>query len=368
MTPEAKARQSIDLRLVQAGWLVQDHKALNLGAGPGVAVREYPTGSGPADYVLFVDRQPVGVIEAKKDETILTFVEQQTARYAASTLKWRIDAQPLPFLYESTGKVTRFTDARDPAPRSREVFNFSRPETLQDWLRQPESLRHRVVARMPLLPAAGLRDCQVAAVTGLESSLAANRPRALIQMATGAGKTFAAITAVYRLLKFGGARRILFLVDTRNLGKQAEQEFRAFMPPDDARLFVELYNVQRLAGPAIDPHAQVCISTIQRMYSILSGVQLDESAEDVSLNELRQTETQAKLVQYNPVVPIRQLSPANSRGTGANAEFRTRRALTCLHRSGEFAVNTGRPGSSLDSRSAARFRRSTGGLSIASRY
>jgi len=124
---------------------------------------------------------------------------------------------------------------------------------------------------MPALPEQNLRSCQISAVTGLEQSLAQNKPRALVHMATGAGKTFTAITAVYRLLKFGGARRVLFLVDTRNLGKQAQQEFMAYTPPDDARKFTELYNVQRLASPSIDPHAQVCISTIQRMYSILSG-------------------------------------------------------------------------------------------------
>jgi type I restriction enzyme, R subunit len=154
------------------------------------------------------------------------------------------------------------------------------------------------------LPAQNLRDCQVSAVTGLEQSLAQNRPRALVHMATGAGKTFTAITSVYRLLKFAGARRILFLVDTRNLGKQAHQEFMAYTPPDDARTFTELYNVQRLATSAIDTHAQVCISTIQRMYSILSGEIIDESAEDISLNEVRQTSSQAKLVRYNPTVPV----------------------------------------------------------------
>jgi type I restriction enzyme, R subunit len=123
-------------------------------------------------------------------------------------------------------------------------------------------------------------------------------------MATGAGKTFTAITSVYRLLKFGGAKRILFLVDTRNLGKQAHQEFHAYTPPDDGRKFTELYNVQRLASNTLDPHAQVCISTIQRMYSMLSGEPIDESAEDVSLNEVVQTEKQEKIVTYNPAIPI----------------------------------------------------------------
>jgi type I restriction enzyme R subunit len=109
------------------------------------------------------------------------------------------------------------------------------------------------------LPERNLRDCQISAVTGLEKSLAQNKPRALVHMATGAGKTFTAITSVYRLLKFGGAKRILFLVDTRNLGKQAHQEFMAYTPPDDGRKFTELYNVQRLASPTSTP-ARRCAS------------------------------------------------------------------------------------------------------------
>ena len=306
MTPEALARESIDRKLAQAGWVVQDMKALNLGAATGVAVREHPTDTGPADYVLFIHRQPVGVIEAKKDSAgeNLTATEAQTERYASANLKWRKDSTPLRFLFEATGQIIRFTDGADPAPRSREIFHFFKPETLAAWLAQPDTLRRRLAEQMPALPEQNLRHCQISAVTGLEKSLALNKPRALVHMATGAGKTFTAITSVYRLLKFGGAKRILFLVDTRNLGKQAHQEFMAYPPPDDGRKFTELYNVQRLASPSIDPHAQVCISTIQRMYSILSGEPIDESAEDLSLNEVQQTASQAKLVRYNPAVPV----------------------------------------------------------------
>ncbi|MEX8520426.1 MAG: DEAD/DEAH box helicase family protein [Leptothrix sp. (in: b-proteobacteria)] len=306
MTPEAQARQAIDQKLRQAGWTVQDMKALNLSAAAGVAVREYPTDTGPADYVLFVHRQAVGVIEAKRDDAGATLVatETQTARYANATLKWRKDQMALRFLFEATGQIIRFTDGHDPAPRSREIFNFFRPETLADWLTQTATLRRRLAEQMPALPTQNLRDCQISAVSGLEKSLAGNRPRALVHMATGAGKTFTAITAMYRLLKFGGARRILFLVDTRNLGKQAQQELMAYTPPDDARQFTELYNVQRLASSQIDPHAQVCISTIQRMYSILSGEPIDDSAEDISLSALQQTPNQQKWVSYNPAVPV----------------------------------------------------------------
>ena len=306
MTPETRARLLIDQKLEVAGWVVQDMKQLNLGAATGVAVREYPTETGPADYVLFVDRNPIGVIEAKRDEAgeNLTAHEAQTERYANATLKWRKDQQPLTFLYESTGQIIHFTDGRDPHPRARELFHFFQPQTLAEWADQPDSLRRKLAEQMPALPERNLRDCQVTAVKGLERSLAMARPRALVHMATGAGKTFTAITSVYRLLKFGGAKRILFLVDTRNLGKQAHQEFMAYTPPDDSRKFTELYNVQRLSSSHIDPHAQVCISTIQRMYAILSGDPIDESAEDISLNELGQAANQAKLVRYNPAVPI----------------------------------------------------------------
>lgn len=307
MTPEQKARLVIDTKLAQAGWLVQDYRSLDLGAGLGVAVREHPTDTGPADYLLYVDREPVGVIEAKRDEAgeDLTATERQTEGYANAKLKWRREHKPLPFLFESTGLVTRFTNGQDPAPRSREVFHFYRPEQLQQWATQAESLRRRLALHMPALPSENLRDCQTEAVIGLEQSLAANRPRALVHMATGAGKTFTAITAIYRLLKFGGAKRVLFLVDTRNLGKQAHQEFMAYTPPDDGRKFTELYNVQRVGPAGVDRHAQVCISTIQRMYATLSGEPLDESAEDIPAEDVaKAVGKQAKQVRYNAELPI----------------------------------------------------------------
>ncbi|MGH7456442.1 MAG: DEAD/DEAH box helicase family protein, partial [bacterium] len=141
------------------------------------------------------------------------------------------------------------------------------------------------------------------AIDNLEESFKAGKPRALIQMATGSGKTFTAITFIYRLLKFANAKRILFLVDTKNLGEQAEQEFMHFKPSDDNRLFTELYNVQRLKSSYVAANNQVCISTIQRMYSILKGEELDESAEETSLYEIQQTGGE-KAVEYNEKVPL----------------------------------------------------------------
>ena len=302
--PEQIARDRIDDRLRAAGWHVQDKNAIDFNAGLGIAVREYQTDIGPADYVLFADRRPVGVVEAKPDSwgARLTTVELQSEGYANASLKWVSSTEPLPFLYESTGQVTRFTNGRDPNPRSREVFTFHRPETFKDWMLAPRSLRSGIAALPPLDPA-GLRDCQTDAITNLEASLKADRPRALVQMATGAGKTFTAITQVYRLLKHADARRVLFLVDTRNLGEQAEQEFMAYIPNDDNRKFTELYNVQRLASPHIPGDSQVVISTIQRMYATLKGEELAEGADDEHPSERAWRPRQPLPVVYNPRLP-----------------------------------------------------------------
>jgi type I restriction enzyme, R subunit len=303
-TPEQRARDHIDQQLVAAGWVVQDNKAIDFSAAPGIAVREYQTDVGPADYVLFVDRQAVGVIEAKPESWghKITTVELQSEGYANASLKWVNNQAPLPFVYESTGVLTHFTDGRDPRPRAREVFSFHRPESLAEWARQPASLRERLQT-MPPLDTSGLRDCQITAISNLEASFREDRPRALIQMATGAGKTFTAITSVYRLLKHAGARRVLFLVDTRNLGEQAEQEFMAYLPNDDNRKFTELYSVQRLKSAYVARDSQVCISTIQRMYSLLKGEELNEAAEETNPAEITLKAKTPLPVVYNPKIP-----------------------------------------------------------------
>ncbi len=302
--PEQVARDEIDARLRASGWAVQGNKAIDHGSAAGVAVREYKTSIGPADYVLFADKRPLGVVEAKPESwgARITTVEEQSSGYAAAQLKWVKTAEPLPFIYESTGTITRFTDGRDPKPRSREVFSFHRPETLRDWLAAPKSFRSGL-QDLPALNTAALRHCQITAITKLEESLKDGRPRALVQMATGSGKTFTAISEVYRLLKFAGARRVLFLVDTRNLGEQAEQEFLSFVPNDESRKFTELYTVQRLTSSYISPHAQVCISTIQRLYSILKGEELAVGAEDDNPAERRQLRKDPLPVVYNASLP-----------------------------------------------------------------
>lgn len=309
--PEQIARDKIDSLLEQAGWKIQSKSKIDFSAGLGIAVREYQTDAGPADYVLFVNRKPVGIIEAKREEEAvnITVVEEQSVRYANAKLKY-LNNEPLKYVYETTGTLTHFTDYSDPKPRSRVVFAFHKPETFAEWIRNGRSLRSRL-QDFPKLDTTGLRPAQIKAVTNLEESFRNNRPRALIQMAMGAGKTFTAITFIYRLLKFAKAKRILFLVDTRNLGEQAEQEFMNFRPNDDNRKFTELYNVQRLSSSYIANDSQVCISTIQRLYSILKGEELDESAETDNPNEsswMQQKirEQQAIPVEYTAKVPIEQ--------------------------------------------------------------
>lgn len=300
--PEQLARDKIDAMFEASGWIVQAKKDLNLVAGLGVAVREYQTDVGPADYVLFVDRKPVGIIEAKREEEAvrLSTHEDQTEGYATAKLK-HLNNEPLFFGYESTGEVTRFTDFRDPKPRSRPVFTFHRPETFYQLLKEDKSLRARLLD-LPELTEEGLRDCQINANHNLETSFKHNHPKALIQMATGSGKTYTAITFIYRLLKYAKAKRVLFLVDTKNLGEQAEQEFMAFVPNDDNRKFTELYAVTRLKSSYIPDDNQVYISTIQRMYSILKGTELDESAEEINPNEYKIKEPPP--VTYNEKIPI----------------------------------------------------------------
>ena len=305
MTPEQEARIVIDEKLKMSGWQVQNVNQLNLLAGLGVAVREFPTSTGPVDYVLFINGEPVGVIEAKKSSAgeNITVVEEQSSRYANSTFKWINRDHSIRFAYEATDKLVTFTDYKDIKYRSRKVFSFHRPEYLESLLPASDTIRNNMKHFPPLDPV-GFRDCQINAINNMDVSFADNRPRALVQMATGAGKTFTAITEAYRLLKYGKMNRILFLVDTKSLGEQAEREFLAYTPSDDTRSFSQLYGVRRLKSSYIPNDVQICISTIQRMYSILKEEDLDESTEEESFNEYVTADSKApKEVVYNEKYP-----------------------------------------------------------------
>lgn len=309
---EVQTRIEIDRQLAAAGWVVQDENQINLYAGQGVAVREVTLATGRADYLLYVDRRLVGVIEAKREGTAPRDVEPQLDRYRAGLTPeqrlnaWRRDL-PLPFGYIATGTETAFVNGLDPHPRTREIFAFHRPETLARWMREadddPEAptLRARLL-RLPPLDTDGLRPAQIEAITGLERSLAEDRPKALIQMATGAGKTFTAVTASYRLLRHARARRILFLVDRNNLGKQTLREYVNYQTPDDRRKFTELYPVDRLSAAGLRDSSTVVISTIQRLYGALRGVELPDPDVDDEAYDSYELEAPVE-VAYNPQLP-----------------------------------------------------------------
>ena len=358
--PEQQARASIDALLAAAGWHVCDANAANIHAARGVAIREFPLNSpsprergegqgegyGFADYLLYVDGKAAGVIEAKKHGVTLTGVETQSDKYTKGLPPglpcWR---SPLPFAYQSTGVETRFTNGLDPLPRSRPVFAFHKPDLLAEWLAAPPitlsplagegqistpspltgegwgggeqpkvaepPVQYTAAATflsrlqsMPPLSEAGLWPAQIKAIQNLEQSLKENRPRALIQMATGSGKTFTAISFIYRLIKFAGARRVLFLVDRGNLGDQTLKEFQQYASPYNNFKFTEEYIVQRLTSNTLDTTARVCICTIQRMYSMLKGNPLPEDLEEESVDRLGSLFARPEPIDYNSNIPI----------------------------------------------------------------
>jgi type I restriction enzyme R subunit len=305
MKPEDRARKKIDELLGKAGWVVQDYGELNLGVSLGVVVHDFPLKTGFADYMLFVDRKAVGVVEAKPEGTTLSGVAEQSEKYLIGlpdNIPHVMD--PLPFAYESTGVETLFRDLRDPESRSRRVFAFHKTETFSEWLSQGDTLRARLRGMPPLITE-GLRLCQIEAIRNLDGSFVEARPRALIQMASGSGKTFAAVTFAYRLIKSANAKRILFLVDRNTLGRQTSQEFQQYRTPDDGRKFTELYNVQRLTSNKIDPVSRVCITTIQRLYSMLKGEpEFDAEREEQSIFELAPRDVKPVEVSYNQDIPI----------------------------------------------------------------
>ena len=324
MSSESQARENIDHLLTQSGWHVCDADKANIHAALGVAIREFPLpGYGFADYLLYVDGKAAGVIEAKKEGVTLTGVETQSDKYTKGLPdglpRWR---DPLPFSYQTTGIETRYTNGLDPQPRSRPVFAFHKPQMLAEWI---SLLQHATVLHIGKKPALGVQLAPATflanlqnmpplidklwppkpkAIENIERSLRENRPRALVQMATGSGKTLLAIVLAYRLLKFAGAKRILFLVDRGNLADQTLKEFQQYASPYNNFKFSEEYIVQRLQGNTLDTTARVCICTIQRMYSMLKGKDLPEDLEEESVDKLSGLFNQPEPIEYNPSIPI----------------------------------------------------------------
>ena len=334
MTPEAKARQNIDALLVASGWYVCNVANANIHASDSVAIREFPlnNGFGFADDLLYVNGKACGVIEAKKEGATLSGVEHQSGRYSqglpATLPAWH---RPLLFLWESTGAEIHFTNGLDPQPRATGVFAFFRPEWLVQWLQlsvqptvlhtgtdqpmaanaPPATLLRRVQNMPKLVTEWGtggasfkLWPAQVTAITNLEKSLAANKPKALIQMATGSGKTFTSIGFIYRLIKFGGARRVLFLVGRGNLARQTKKEFDAYASPYNNYKFGEEYIIQNLQNNQLDTSARVVICAIQRMFSMLKGRELPADADEESTEGMDSLFKQSDPIGYNKDFPI----------------------------------------------------------------
>jgi type I restriction enzyme R subunit len=253
----------------------------------------------------------VGVIEAKPAGTPLSGVEWQSARYAEGLPERHrkravlVDGR-LPFVLEASGSETHLTNGLDPEPRARRIANVPRTETLARWLRDattdPAARTWRAKVRtLPALDTANLRPAQVDAITAIERSLAQGRySRSLVQMATGSGKTYTAVTEAYRLLKYGGFSRVLFLVDRNNLGRQTLREFQAYVTPDDGRKFTELYPVDRLTGAVMLASSAVVISTIQRLYGVLRGRDVPDT-DDPALDAY--TPERPVEVDYSAAVP-----------------------------------------------------------------
>ncbi|WP_411845620.1 DEAD/DEAH box helicase family protein [Roseibacillus persicicus] len=295
-TPEEQARIKIDAQLVAAGWTVLPSGSA-VSATP-TALCELSGDTGRADYILYLEG-----------------VQEQSASYTAFR-KWHDPdtcwQSPLPFRYEANGHQIQFTDARAPHAPARHIFHLPQPEHLLKLLPQEKNLRTQLTELPTAQPlddfmasaAQPLRDCQHETITNLENSLANNLPRALIHMATGAGKTFTAVTQVYRLLKFSKARRVLFLVDRNSLGTQAKNEFDKYACPDTNRLFPEVHPVSHLGPAGFDDVNEVVISTIQRRFAQLKG-DPDSIDDDEGENTLFDDDPNSEPIEasYNPNLP-----------------------------------------------------------------
>ena len=313
LLPEEQARVLIDEQLTRAGWYVCDRKDIDLVNHQGNAVREVimKPDHGRVDYLLYVEKKVVGVIEAKSVGTTLTGVQWQTAMYAVG-LPEAYQPQAvlkdgrMPFIFEASGVETQYTNGFDPIPRARKIFNFPKPETLARIIREsiahPEAPTWRGrIQNMPSYDDYDLRPASKVAVGAIEKSLAAGKhSRSLVQMATGAGKTRMAVTESYRLIKNGGFNRILFLVDRNNLGDQTMREFHDYETQDDGRKFTELYNVNKLTSTGVADSSKVVISTIQRVFSVLRGVEVPED-DDPGIDDFQPPSPVD--VDYNPALP-----------------------------------------------------------------
>lgn len=296
MTPEEKARQKIDQWFTDAGWKVLNREDYE-PTYSAVAIREgLLKGNLEADYFLFLNGKAVGVLEAKKEDIDASSnkVCEQAALYARSVPKiYQAYQKPLPFIFTSNGKELYFCDFRKQDSCFKQITTIPTPYELVKQLGISDYF-----AGLPTLRKKGLRNCQYEAVTELEKSFRSGQNRALLVLATGAGKTYTACLAAYRMLSYTPMRRILFLVDRNNLGKQAEGEFGTFRLTENGDAFNTIFTVNRLRSSSIPSDSNVIISTIQRLFSFLKG----EAIEDTDDNDGNEP-TEEVTLPPNPNLP-----------------------------------------------------------------
>lgn len=275
MKPEEEARRNIDQALESQGWQETDKVS-----GTGY-VEEHPTESGPVDYALVLNGELVGVIEAKKQESESYAALTQAERYAESIQTGgdygSRNQYGVPLVYASNGTSTNLRDLREHAPEEREVRTFLDPEGTRQLLSKDYEGAFDWLAENPVSETHSfLWDNQLEAIsgnqneTGVEQAFRQGKRKALVQMATGTGKTWMAAAEIHRMLKSGAASRVLFLVDRTNLGKQTRREFENFDVGNDMKLG-EVYSVERAEGGEYPEHADIVVSTLQGMYSLLEN-------------------------------------------------------------------------------------------------
>lgn len=278
MTPEEKARIKIDQWFADAGWEVINRDEYE-PTSTAVAIREGLLKDNlEADYFLFINGKAVGVLEAKREETdaFSSIVCEQAALYARSVPNiYQTYQKPLPFIFTSNGKELYFCDFREQDHYFKQIMTIPTPHELVKKLGINDYF-----AGLPTLRKKGLRDCQYEAITELEKSFRAGQNRALMVLATGAGKTYTACLAAYRMLSYTPMRRVLFLVDRNNLGKQAEGEFGTFRLTENGEAFSTIFTVNRLRSSSIPSDSNVVISTIQRLFSFLKGETIEDNDDD----------------------------------------------------------------------------------------
>lgn len=280
MKPEEKARVIIDRMFEEAGWKVVDRDKYvpNMTA---VAIREgLMVGNREADYLLFLNGKAVGVLEAKRIETDINsdIVQEQARLYTRSCPKWCqawFPNIPLPLAYVANSRDLMFYDTR----KSNSEFEYCKKIHSPKEVKKLLGLEDDYVG-LPTLSPKGLRACQYEAITQLEQSFRNGENRALMVLATGAGKTYTACLAAYRMLAFTPMKRILFLVDRNNLGKQAETEFGTFRLTENGDPFNTIFTVNRLKSSSVPTDSNVVISTIQRLFSLLKGDEITDNDED----------------------------------------------------------------------------------------